>query len=99
MDQIHDLGQKLMKQQTLEHVKAYKAAIKALMQHFIQYGLETNELISNRNVMNQKKYTIISVIDEKLERLVSGILQSQVKQMDMLAKLEEIQGLLIDLIH
>lgn len=100
LDLIHDIGQKLLKQQTLDQVKAYKTAIKSFMQHFLRYGMETEEVVSSsRNIMNQKKYTIIRVIDEKLERLVTGILQSQVKQMEILSKLEEIQGLLVNLVH
>ena len=99
LDQIHDIGQKLLKMQTLEQVKAYKAAVKAFMQYFLQHGIEAEEMVSNRSVLNQKKYTIIRIIDEKLERLVTGILQSQVKQMEILSKLEEIQGLLVNLMH
>lgn len=99
LDRIHELGQKLLKSQTLEQVKAYKAAVKAFMQHFLRHGIEAGELVSNRSVMNQKKYTIVRIVDENLERLVTGILQSQVKQMDILSRLEEIQGLLVDLVH
>ena len=99
VDRIHELGQLLLKMQTLEQVKAYKAAIRALLERFVKYGLSAEELVSNRSVMNQKKYTIIKVIDEKLEKLVTGILQSQAKQLDILSRLEEIQGLLVDLIH
>jgi uncharacterized protein YaaR (DUF327 family) len=99
VDRIHELGQGLLKLQTLEQVKAYKAAVKALLDHFVRNGLEAAEMVSNRSVLNQKKYTIVKVIDDKLEKLVTGILQSQVRQLDVLAKLEEIQGLLVDLIH
>ena len=99
VDRIHELGQGLLKMQTLDHVKAYKAAVRTLVDYFVKNGLAAEELISNRSVMNQKKYTIVKVLDEKLEKLVTGILQSQVKQLDILARLEEIQGLLVDLIH
>lgn len=99
IDRIHELGQGLLKLQTLEQVRAYKAAVKNLLDHFVRNGLEAEELVSNRNIMNQKKYTIVKVIDEKLEKLVTGILQTQARQLDILSRLEEIQGLLVDLIH
>ena len=99
VDRIHELGQNLLKMQTLEQVRAYKSAVRALLDHFVKNGLSAEELVSNRSVMNQKKYTIVKVVDEKLEKLVTGILQSQVKQLDILARLEEIQGLLVDLVH
>ena len=99
IDRIHELGQGLLKMQTLDQVRAYKAAVRGLVDHYVKHGLVAEELVSNRSVMNQKKYTIVKVIDEKLEKLITGILQSQVKQLDILSRLEEIQGLLVDLIH
>jgi uncharacterized protein YaaR (DUF327 family) len=39
------------------------------------------------------------VIDQKLDRLVQGMLQSQGSQMELMSRVEEIHGLLVDLSH
>lgn len=99
LDRIHMLGQGLVKNHGIEQIREYKKAVQSLMKYFVDTGLRAEEQVSSRNILNQKKYYIVKVIDEKLEHLVAAVLQSQTKQIDILAKLEEIQGLLVDLMH
>jgi len=99
LDEIHTLGQELLKYQSLSTIKAYKEAIKYLVSQFVTRGLEVQEQISGRTILNQKKYSVLKVLDEKLENLVSGLLKHQYKQIEILSKLEEIQGLLINVLH
>jgi uncharacterized protein YaaR (DUF327 family) len=49
------------------------------------------------DAMKGKEYTKIQVIDKKLEDLAAMLLSSQVRQMELVSRLEEIRGLLIDL--
>jgi hypothetical protein len=49
--------------------------------------------------LNNKKYTSIQVIDKKLEDLAAMLLRNQGQHIDMLSSLEEIKGLLIDLLQ
>jgi len=98
VDDIHHLGEKLARHPGPETIQAYKQALKKVIEAFVQSGLVSEKHTSNRNVLQQKSYQLIRVIDEKLERLVVGILQSQVTQIDILAKIEEIQGLLVNLL-
>jgi uncharacterized protein YaaR (DUF327 family) len=49
--------------------------------------------------MSQKQYTKIQVIDKKLEDLAAMLLSSQMPQLEMAARLEEISGLLVDLLQ
>ncbi|MCK5198436.1 MAG: DUF327 family protein, partial [Spirochaetales bacterium] len=46
----------------------------------------------------QKRYTIIRVVDEKLERLAAGVLQNQSDKLYILEKIEEINGLIVNLL-
>jgi uncharacterized protein YaaR (DUF327 family) len=39
------------------------------------------------------------VADQKLEQLAAGLISGQLGQVDMLARLEEITGLLVDLLQ
>jgi hypothetical protein len=65
----------------------------------VERGLIVEENVSGRNVLNRKKFALIKVIDEKLERLALGILQTQKDQFDILARVDEINGLLVDLLR
>ena len=49
--------------------------------------------------MKQVTYTKINVIDKKLEDLAAMLLSSQMQQMEIASRLEEIKGLLIDLMQ
>jgi uncharacterized protein YaaR (DUF327 family) len=40
----------------------------------------------------------VKIIDNKLESLVQAVLQNQGKQLDVLERINEIRGLLVDLI-
>ena len=44
-----------------------------------------------------KRYTLIAVVDRKLEQLAAGILQNQRDKLEILRKVEEIQGMLVDM--
>ncbi len=48
-------------------------------------------------VLDEKKWVKIKVVDEKLEKLASYIVQSQKNQLTILKKIEEIEGILVDL--
>jgi uncharacterized protein YaaR (DUF327 family) len=47
----------------------------------------------------RKVYHLIQVVDQKLETLASGILSGQLRQLEILARLDEITGLLVDLMQ
>jgi uncharacterized protein YaaR (DUF327 family) len=46
----------------------------------------------------KNRYSTVSVIDQKLDRLAADIMTGQVKQLDLLKSIEEINGLLVDLL-
>jgi uncharacterized protein YaaR (DUF327 family) len=49
--------------------------------------------------LKRKKFTQVEIIDQKLEQLAAGILSNQKDQLGLLGKIEEINGLLVDLLH
>ena len=48
--------------------------------------------------MKKKRFTLVKVIDEKLESLVAEILRGQSEQLKILERIEEINGLIVDII-
>ena len=99
VDSIHQLGEKLLAYPVPDTLAAYKQAVRNFITHVTHTAYATKEYLSRKNILNQKKYVLIQVVDEKLEKLSRNVLTSQKQQIDMLCCIEEIQGLLINLLH
>ncbi len=99
LDDVTALGDELKKNASLDAIKAYKQAVRRFMSKVVRDSYDTEEKVTGLGFKKRKKYTMIRVIDEKLERLAVGILQHQTEQMEILRRLDEIRGLLVDLIQ
>ena len=99
LDGIHEEGDKLKSDPSLDNIKAYKDAVRKFIALVIKKGYYLEENISGINILKRKKLTLIKILDQKLEKLAAGILSNQKDQMDLLRRLEEINGLLFDLLH
>ncbi len=100
MDKVHETGERLKESPTLDNVKSYKLAVSGFLKFIVKNTLtsETRAGASFNPLKKQKRYTIIRVVDEKLERLAAGVLQNQSDKLFILAKIEEINGLIVDLL-
>jgi uncharacterized protein YaaR (DUF327 family) len=49
------------------------------------------------NLLKREKITLVQVIDKKLEEMAAAIMRGQENQFSILAKIDEIRGLLVDL--
>ena len=100
MDEIHEAGEALKEVPTLANVKVYKGAVSRFLRFVVKNSLKTETTAgANFNPLKkQKRYTIIRVVDEKLERLAAGILQNQSDKLYILEKIEEINGLIVNLL-
>lgn len=100
LDDIHEAGEALKEVPTLQNVKIYKGSVSKFLKFVVKNSLETETTAgANLNPLKkQKKYTIIRVVDEKLERLAAGVLQNQSDKLFILEKIEEINGLIVNLL-
>lgn len=98
MDEIYAVGERLKQNATYESVRRYKSAVKTLVKYVLDHALSLEERQSSPNILRQKKFTLIKVLDNKLDRLASGVLMNQHDALDILGKIDEINGLLVDLI-
>jgi uncharacterized protein YaaR (DUF327 family) len=99
LDSIHELGDELLQKGTFTAVQNYREAVKSFVRRTVSQTLNVEEHTSGGNVLNRKRFSIVQVIDQKLDRLVQGMLQSQSSQMELMSRVEEIHGLLVDLSH
>ncbi len=97
LDDIHQAGEALSAKPVMDTIKRYKEAVRAFLHYVVENGYTAEERVSGFNILKRKKFTLIQVVDRKLEQLAAGILSGQRSQLEILARVEEINGLLIDL--
>lgn len=101
MDEVTMAGEELKNSPLPECYESYKKKITQFL-HFVEkntYDIENQMGIRSPRFKNRKKYIIVTVVNEKLEQLARDIMFIQSSQISMLAKVEEIKGLLVDLLH
>ncbi|MFO7849660.1 MAG: DUF327 family protein [Spirochaetia bacterium] len=100
VDNVHVMGETLKEKPTYENIRTYKEAVRKFLTYVVNQTLEveTREGARFNPMKKQRKYTLVKIIDEKLEHLASGIMQNQNVQLDILKRVEEINGLVVDLL-
>ena len=94
LDMIDDQGQRLAEHRTFKELVKYKKMVK----NFINEAVEKMyQLEENYSPMQGKVQTIVKSVDTSLEDLTEMIVDKQSAQLDILAQLDEVRGLLIDL--
>ena len=113
MDEVRSAGDTLKNRPLPEEIMRYKQAVRNFINHVVQnsYAVEHEDGILNKykpqfkgrrntpEADDRKGYTKIQVIDKKLEDLAAMLLSGQKRQLELVSRLEEIRGLLIDLLH
>lgn len=113
MDDVRSSGDVLLNRPFPEEIFRYKQAVRNFLNYVIKNGfsLEYEEGIKNKfkpsfkgrrtapDADNSKSYTKISIVDKKLEDLAAMLISKQMRQMELVSRLEEIRGLLVDLLE
>jgi hypothetical protein len=114
MDDVRDAGDKLLNRPLPEEIIRYKQAVRNFINYVVKnnFSLGHDEGIPNKfkpgfkgndrnspEALKNYGYTKIQVIDKKLEDLAVMLLSSQKPQLELASRLEEIKGLLIDLLQ
>lgn len=99
LDSVHATGEELKRDPSPERVKAYKQAVRSFTHYVVERAYGLSEKTSGGNILKRKKFTTVVVIDEKLERLAAEVLSAQRDKLEILRRLDEIHGLLVDLLR
>lgn len=99
LDRIHLFGDTLRREPNLSNLQTYRKLVQEFLNEVVAgaYSLERQE--SGAGVLKRKRFTLVSLVNRKLDRLAAGLVQTQGEQLGILAKIDEIQGLLVDLIE
>jgi uncharacterized protein YaaR (DUF327 family) len=113
MDEVRSTGDSLRNRPFPEEIMRYKQAVRNFMHFVVEncYRLDHETGIpkflkpgykgprGTPDAMKQITYTKIEVIDKKLEDLAAMLISSQMTQLEIASRLEEIKGLLVDLLQ
>lgn len=99
LDKVHESGDKLKDNPTVDLVQAYKKAVRDFVHHVVERSYAIEEKTSGGSILKRKKFYRIAVIDESLERLAAEILRNQRDRLEILRKVDEINGMLVDLLQ
>ncbi len=95
VDSVYSAGDRLKKNPYTDEFKNYRKTLS----HFLEFVVKnTYEIETHQRKRGKKRvvYTLVNVVNEKLDKLANGILFNQTDQLNILARVEEINGLLVD---
>jgi hypothetical protein len=97
MEEIVMQGDKLVKRTDIRDMKKYRTLIKEFMNEIVN----RSHKFSRENFLDRRGrhrvYGIIRLVDEKLDELAKELVSEEKDSISILAKVDEIRGLLLDI--
>jgi uncharacterized protein YaaR (DUF327 family) len=91
--EIDEQGKRLAKSPIRAEIERYRA----LVGKFIKEATAQMTALEKRTDRRNRAFVLIKEVDKKLAELTDLLISGQAKQIDILGKLQEIQGMLVDL--
>lgn len=97
LGEIEKQGNRLNAAQTVKDLQLYKKLIKDFVKEAINFGMELSQNKDWNRHGQARTHTLVKEVDQQLMELTDQILNKEKKQIDILNKIGEIHGLLINL--
>ncbi|MHB8172171.1 MAG: YaaR family protein [Thermincolia bacterium] len=97
LQELEQQGRRLSQSMTIGDLKQYKQLVKNFLAEALGKTYHIKEEAHWDHKGRHKVFTTVEKVDEKMEELTSMVLEQQQDQLAVLAKMDEIRGLLIDL--
>jgi uncharacterized protein len=94
---IEDTGRRLSKSRNFSDLSKYKLFVKKFIQEAVEYGMNMKQSRSWDENGNSRSLKIIEQVDQSLIDLADEIVNKESSTIDILAKIGEVKGLLINL--
>ncbi|MDR3592678.1 MAG: YaaR family protein [Negativicutes bacterium] len=97
MEQITAQGKKLGEVPTYSELKSYRELVRSFLGEIVGRAYAHQSQTGWDRQGRQKMYSTIKEIDHQLAELAEDVRQGQGRQLEILAKLDNIRGMLVDL--
>lgn len=94
---IQGAGERLSKSRTFKDLAKYKSLVKRFIREAVDFGMDLKQSHSWSEYGQSRPLKIVEVIDEKLVELTEEIMEKESNSIDILGRIGEIKGLLINL--
>lgn len=98
-DAVHQTGQRLLDDRTYTAAQKYREAVRRFLGKILASANAVEVHESQQDILSRKRYYLVTEINRSVDRLLNGLVQTQLEQMEILSRLEEIEGMLVDLLH
>ncbi|MEE5990285.1 MAG: hypothetical protein BWY61_00144 [Firmicutes bacterium ADurb.Bin354] len=97
MSQITEQGNRISKKKDIRDMKRYRGLIKEFMNEIVNrsHSFTRENFLDKRG--RHRIYGIVRLVDENLDALAQELVKEEADNMEVLAKIGEIRGLLLDL--
>ncbi|HWL13490.1 MAG TPA: YaaR family protein [Ureibacillus sp.] len=97
MGDISQAGDRVARSRNLRELTRFKMLIKRFLQEAVDYGLDMKQSHTWNRFGEGRRLKIVETVDERLVELAQDILSEEKSSIDLLDKIGEIKGLLVNL--
>jgi uncharacterized protein YaaR (DUF327 family) len=97
LEQIQLQGERLSKSMTVRELRQYKLLIKKFLEETARRGVQLRDTKGWDRRGRSKRYKLLEEIDENLLAMADDLLEHEQGRIDILQKIGEIRGMLINL--
>ena len=97
MKDIETQGEKLAEHRSIDDLRKYKKMVKEFMEEAVNSGLQLEDQRGFNRRGRTKVYKIVKEVDSRLTQLANDVINKEKSQLDILSKVGEIQGLLVNI--
>ena len=98
LEQIDLQGERLSKSMTVRELRTYRAMVKKFLDETVRRGVGIKETRGFDRKGRSRRYKILDEIDAKLLEMADELLEHEQGRIEILRKVGEIRGLLINLV-
>jgi uncharacterized protein YaaR (DUF327 family) len=97
LDKIDAQGAELKNGPTLSRIKRYRQLVREFMNEALHNSYQVEAEAKWDYSGNRKEYVIVKKVNQALEEITRNFVSQEKTQIDLIAKLDEIRGWLVDL--
>ncbi|GGO09090.1 YaaR family protein [Saccharibacillus kuerlensis] len=98
MQEINRQGDRLARSMTIRELKSYRTMVKRFLEDTVRRGVGMKETKGWDRLGRTKRYKLIDEIDSSLLSMADELLASEEGRLELLQRIGEVRGLLINLL-